>query len=59
MNVPEMDEAELRAQTTAMYRHGGVENVLDCLIAMQRCQNVILAKLNEILEEEIDNAGNR
>lgn len=52
MNIPESDEAELRVSTTLMYKEGGIENVLACIIAMQKCQNIILTKLNEILDAE-------
>lgn len=50
--IPEIDEAELRVSTTLMYREGGIENVLACVSAMQKCQVIILTKLNEILDEE-------
>lgn len=52
MDLHPIDEAELRASTTLMYKHGGVENVLNCVIAMQKCQRIILLKLQEILENE-------
>lgn len=50
--IPEPDEAELRAGTTQMYRQGGIENVLNCVLTMQKCQVIIMKKLNELLEEE-------
>ncbi len=52
MNIPEPDEAELRVSTKLMYEQGGVDNVLSCISVMQKCQLIILQKLNEILEEE-------
>ena len=54
MNVPEMDEAELRVSTAKMYREGGVMNVLACVSTLQKCQIIILNKLNELIE--LDNA---
>lgn len=56
MDLHPIDEAELRVSTTLMYKNGGVENVLNAIIAMQKCQNIILKKLNEILDEERGNA---
>jgi len=50
--VPEPDEAELRFSTTQMYKHGGAINVLNCVLVMQKCQIIILKKLNELLEEK-------
>lgn len=50
--VPEIDEAQLKADTVLMFKEGGVLNVLDCVDTMQRCQIIILTKLNEILDEE-------
>jgi len=58
MNIPEPDEAELKASTTRMYKHGGIGNVLSCVSTMQKCQIIILKKLNEILLEE-SNANTR
>ena len=52
MEIPETDEAELRAMTAAMYRSGGIDNVLDCVLTMQRCQIIIMRKLTELMEEE-------
>ncbi len=52
MKVPEFDEAELKVSTTQMYKQGGIENVLACVSIMQKCQIIILTKLNELLEED-------
>lgn len=52
MDIPEPDEAELRVGVTQMYKAGGVENVLACVIILQKSINIILSKLNEILDEE-------
>ncbi len=52
MKMSEIDEAELRVETQNMYNYGGVMNVLACVDAMQKCQLIIMLKLNEILEEE-------
>lgn len=43
------DEAEFKVNTVNMYRHGGVPNVLDCLISMLEVQLIIVKKLKEIL----------
>ncbi len=51
------DEAELKVQTTQMYIHGGIANVLACVSAMQKCQIVILQKLNELMREEYDRSN--
>lgn len=51
MNIPEADEAELKVMTQLLYNHGGVENVLSCVSAMQKCSIIILKKLSEILDE--------
>lgn len=53
MNVPITDEAELRVQTEVLYKQGGADNVLTCIATLQKCQIIILSKLNELLEEEI------
>lgn len=50
--ISEPDEAELRVSTARMYQLGGVTNVLDCVLTMQKVQVIILKKLNEILEQE-------
>jgi len=50
--IPEIDEAELKVATRMMYQRGGVQNVLNCVMAMERVQGIILAKLNEILDDE-------
>lgn len=55
--ISEPDEAELRVSTANMYRLGGINNVLDCVLTMQKCQLVILQKLNEILQEEGNNGS--
>lgn len=52
MKISELEEAELKAQTTRMYEVGGAENVLECILTMWQCSTVILQKLNEILDEE-------
>lgn len=49
MNVPETDEAELKVQTVLMYKNGGIKNVLDCIVVMQKCQTIILTKLAELI----------
>lgn len=51
--VSEADEAELKVMTINLYKHGGAENVLACVSTMQKCQIIILKKLNEILKDEI------
>lgn len=53
MDLPIFDEAELKAATTLMYTHGGVDNVLKCVLTMQKCERVILEKLSEILDQEM------
>lgn len=50
--VPEEQEAELRVSTTEMFKAGGAINVLNCVLVMQKCQIIILKKLNELLDEE-------
>lgn len=50
--VPEANEAELRVSTTQMFKDGGAINVLNCVLVMQKCQIIILKKLNELLEEK-------
>lgn len=52
MEIPEVDEAELKVATTMMYRKGGVQNVLTCIAAMQKVQLIIMGKLAELLDEE-------
>ena len=48
--IPEVDEAELKVMTQNMYNEGGIFNVLECVSTMQKCQVIILTKLNEIIE---------
>ncbi len=55
MNVPLIDEAEIKAGTRLMYEHGGIENVLDCVRVMQQIQIIILQKLNELILEDNEN----
>ncbi len=50
--LSEIDEAELKAATKMLYHAGGVMNVLNCVIAMQKVQGIMLAKLNELIDEE-------
>ena len=50
--ISEVDEAELKVMTQNMYNSGGIDNVLECVSVMQRCQVIILQKLNEILIQE-------
>ncbi len=50
--IPEVDEAELKVMTQNMFNNGGITNVLECISTMQKCQIIILKKLNEILENE-------
>ena len=50
MNLPALDEAELKIMTVNMYKFGGTENVLKAVQIMQECQIVMLQKLQEILE---------
>lgn len=50
--IPVTDEAELKNMTVIMYKKGGVGNVLDCIDTMNKCQQIILKKLVEILEDE-------
>lgn len=52
--ISEPDEAELKVSTTVMYKYGGVINVLNCVLMMQKCQIIILKKLNELLNEELN-----
>lgn len=47
-----LEEAELKVETLNMYRAGGTLNVLAAVSMMFKCQQVILEKLDEILEEE-------
>lgn len=51
-HLPEHEEAELKVMTQNMYNAGGVENVLDCLIAMLESQLAVAKKLREIIREE-------
>lgn len=53
--VPELEEAQLKIDTIAMYKSGGIINVLDCIDTMRRCEIIILEKLNEILDNEENN----
>lgn len=55
MNIPILDEAELKAATTLMYGSGGVDNVLSCVFTMQKCERIILEKLSELLIEKTEN----
>jgi len=48
------NEAEFKVNTINMYRHGGVGNVLDCLIAMLESQLIITRKLKELIEHTGD-----
>jgi hypothetical protein len=50
--IPPVDEAELKAMTRMMYKAGGIGNVLNCIDTMAKCQQIILAKLVEILSED-------
>lgn len=52
MLISEIDEAELKASTTLLYKDGGIDNVLSCILTMQRVQIIMITKLNEILDEE-------
>lgn len=52
MKLNELDEAELKVQTQQMFNAGGVDNVMQCVLTMWQCSNIILKKLNEILDEE-------
>jgi len=49
MNINILDEIDLKLQTQKMYEMGGIDNVLSCISTMQKCQIIILTKLNEIL----------
>lgn len=51
MKISELDEAELKVQTQLMFDNGGIDNVLACVSTMQKCQFIILEKLNEILRK--------
>lgn len=51
-HMPLPEEAEFKVMTQNMYNSGGTVNVLDCLIAMQESQLLILKKLREILIQE-------
>ena len=50
--IPVTDEAELKNMTVIMYKKGGVGNVLNCIDTMNKCQQIILKKLIEVLEDE-------
>lgn len=52
MKLNELDEAELKVQTQQMFNAGGVDNVMQCVLTMWQCSNIILKKLNEILDAE-------
>ena len=52
LNLPEMTEAELKVSTKNMFKLGGAENVLSCVLMLQKCQIVILRKLNDLLNGE-------
>lgn len=52
MKITEEQEAEFKVMTTAMYKHGGMANVLACVSTMQKVQIIILKKLNELIEAE-------
>jgi len=55
MEIHPIDEIELKIQTQNMFNAGGTENVLDCVSTLQKCQIIILTKLNEILESSNEN----
>lgn len=55
--IPEPTEAELRVSTANMFRAGGTLNVLQCVLVMQKCQIIVLKKLNELLEEKFNGAA--
>lgn len=49
------NEAELKVSTINMYKHGRVQNVLDCFISMLETQLIITRRLKEILVERGEN----
>ena len=44
-----IEETEFKVSTTRMYKHGGVVNVLDCIISMLETELIILKKLKELV----------
>ena len=48
--LPELDEKELRVATEAMYRDGGAQRVLDCVMALQKVQGVVLSELRQLTD---------
>lgn len=58
MSIPELDEAELKVMTKALYERGGASNVISALMTMNRCMIIISRKLAELIEEDNNRLDN-